>query len=135
MKPTKTNLSLIRNRINRSALRRGFFLIALTSFALSPTARAVTPLPDGGYANDNTAEGDGALFKLTTGVENTAVGFKALFSLTTGDYNTAVGSLALVNSKISGANTAIGYGALESTTGDGNTAVGADALTSNTTGR
>ena len=36
-------------------------------FALSPTARAVTPAPDGGYPNNNTAEGDNALFSLTTG--------------------------------------------------------------------
>ena len=30
-------------------------------------ARAVTPEPDGGYPGFNTAEGDNALFSLTTG--------------------------------------------------------------------
>ena len=118
MKPTKTKHSLIRNCINRSALRRGFFLIALTWFALSPTVRAVDPPPDGGYPNENTAEGDDALFNLTTGTGNTAIGFDALFSLTTGVDNTAIGSDALFSN----------------TTGDDNTATGAYALFSNTTG-
>src|SRR6476661_2044714 len=38
---------------------RGFLLIplALAWFALSPSARAVLPAPDGGYPSDNTAEG------------------------------------------------------------------------------
>jgi len=40
------------------------FLFAVTS---SPMARAVTPEPDGGYPGFNTAEGDNALFSLTTG--------------------------------------------------------------------
>jgi hypothetical protein len=41
--------------------RRGFLLlpiaIPLAWFALSPAARAVSPLPDGGYPGANTAEG------------------------------------------------------------------------------
>ena len=41
--------------------RRGFVLLALgLSLALLPTARAVDPPPDGGYANSNTAEGENA---------------------------------------------------------------------------
>ena len=64
-------------------------LIALTlgCFALSPTARAVDPPPDGGYPNQNTAEGEDALFSLTTGADNTAMGFDALDSNTTGSDN------------------------------------------------
>ena len=64
-------------------------LIALTlgCFALSPQARAVDPPPDGGYPNQNTAEGDDALFSLTTGADNTAMGFDALDSNTTGSDN------------------------------------------------
>jgi len=54
MKLTKTNPLLTRNCINCSALRRGFFLITLTWFALSPTVHAVTPAPDGGYPNART---------------------------------------------------------------------------------
>ena len=38
-------------------LQRGFLLIplVLACFALLPVALAVTPAPDGGYDNDNTA--------------------------------------------------------------------------------
>src|SRR2546423_15660246 len=75
-------------------LRRVLFLIPLmlACFALSPTGQAaggLHPPPDGGYAGGNTAEGDNALFSLTTGVGNTAMGFNALRSDTTGNYNTA----------------------------------------------
>ena len=45
---------------------------ALACLVFSPGARAVTPPPDGGYPNENTAEGDGALFNLTIGRSNTA---------------------------------------------------------------
>src|ERR1700740_880254 len=69
-------------------------LLAIASlfawFALSP-ARAVTPAPDGGYPGGNTAEGDSALFNLTTGRNNTALGFDALFNNTTGSRNIALG--------------------------------------------
>ena len=58
--------------------------LALVCFGLSPAARAVVPPPDGGYPGSNTAEGDNALFSLTTGTGNTAIGFDALFSNTTG---------------------------------------------------
>src|SRR5437870_4139158 len=92
----------IRNSISRPPLRhglprkqqlprtqamwiiRGFLLIplalALAWLALAPTARAVDPPPDGGYPNFNTAEGEDALFSLTTGISNTAIGFEALYS-------------------------------------------------------
>src|SRR5206468_11888919 len=64
-------------------------LIALTlgCFGLSPAARAVTPAPDGGYPKQNTAEGEDALFSLTTGTDDTAIGFDALDSNTTGSDN------------------------------------------------
>src|SRR5438093_6929132 len=76
---------------------RGFLLIplALAWFALSPTARAVDPAPDGGYPNENTAEGEDALFSLTGGEFNTAIGFNAVFSNTTGTYNTSTGDSAI----------------------------------------
>src|SRR5207237_4873031 len=103
--------------IGRSPLRYGFLLIplALAWFAISSTVRAVTPAPDGGYPNGNTAEGDNALQSLTTGSANTAIGFNALPSDTTGNFNTAIGKSAL----------------FENTTGGGNTATGVEALFGN----
>jgi len=88
-----TTLNL-RKSIGRSPLRLGFLLIpmVLVCFALSPAVRAVDPPPDGGYPNQNTAEGDDALFSLTTGTDNTAIGFDALYSHTAGFGCTAIGS-------------------------------------------
>ena len=61
-------------------------LIALTlgCFGLSPQARAVDPPPDGGYPTQNTAEGDDALFSLTTGADNTAMRLDSRERNTTG---------------------------------------------------
>src|SRR5437764_7680671 len=88
-----------RNLINQPTWWRVFFLFLLASlfFALSPTARAVTPAPDGGYGNGNTAEGDDALFSNTTGVSNTATGVGTLQSNLTGSDNTANGNAALAS--------------------------------------
>ena len=55
-------------------------ILALLCFALLPKAQAVVPPPDGGYPNFNTAEGQNALFSLTTGAGNTAVGWYSVFS-------------------------------------------------------
>ena len=66
--------------------------LAFAWFAFSPTAGAVSPPPDGGYPGANTAEGDFALFSLTTGSRNTAIGNSALLSNTTGSDNTAIGN-------------------------------------------
>jgi trimeric autotransporter adhesin len=107
----------------------------LACFALSPAARAVSPPPDGGYPGQNTAEGDSALFSLTSGTSNTAIGFDALFNNTTGDNNTAIGFEALLNDITGFQNTATGFGALaRNTTGSDNTANGVLALALNTTG-
>jgi Chaperone of endosialidase len=135
----KTATLVIRNSIHRPPSRLGFHLIplalALACFAFSPMARAVTPVPDGGYTNNNTAEGGGALKNLTTGTSNTAIGFDALFSNTTGTENTANGVNALFSNTTGEGNTATGAGALVfNTTGSGNTANGDIALFFNTTG-
>jgi Chaperone of endosialidase len=135
---SKTTTPLTIDSISRSPLRRGLFFIplALAWFALSPSAQAqLSPPPDGGYPNNNTAEGTDALFSLTTGPDNTAIGFDALFSNTTGDSNTATGSIALSSNTTGVRNTANGFAALNSnTTGERNTATGRAALTFNTTG-
>src|SRR5436190_2011768 len=98
----------LRNSIGRSPLRlglprvqptwiiRGFLLIplALACLALPLTARAVSPAPDGGYPNDNTADGYGALNVNTTSYGNVATGAGSLIKNTTGHLNIAVGPAA-----------------------------------------
>jgi endosialidase-like protein len=137
METKNMTIQHFRKSIDQSPLRLVFFPIALvlTCFALStPIALAVTPPPDGGYANLNTAEGDSALFSLTTGGDNTAVGFQALYSDTTGSLNTAVGRRALLTNN-GDENVAVGAAALKlNTTGSVNTACGRSTLNSNTTG-
>jgi len=114
---------------------------AITCFAALPGVQAVVPPPDGGYPGLNTAEGDKALFNLTTGSGNTAIGWFSLFSNTDGSFNTAVGAGTLLfnvgnASTFAGLeNTAVGAAALLfNTSGDSNTAVGVAALLNNTEG-
>ena len=147
MKSNNMTTRLLRSSPNEWPLRRGFLLLlltlALTCFALSPTARAQlpSPTPDGGYPGNNTAEGDGALSSVQinatagNGIDNTAIGFDALFSNTTGSSNTAIGFDALLSNTTGVGNTANGLNALKkNTTGGGNTANGVNALVDNTTG-
>ena len=109
--------------------------ILIVLMVFSQNAPAVSPPPDGGYPNGNTAEGQTALLNLTTGSYNTAVGFVALRADTTTNFNTAVGAGALF-ANTGDLNTATGAAALlRNTTGDGNTASGAFALFQNTIGR
>src|SRR3982751_4735375 len=100
--------------MKRLSITFGAILLGLGCFALSPTGWAVSPPPDGGYANFNTAEGQNALFSLTTGIWNTALGGYALWHDADGSYNTAVGTAALL------------FNVGDQTTGEGseNTALG-----------
>jgi Chaperone of endosialidase len=116
-------------------------IFMLGSFALPQRTQAVVPAPDGGYPRFNTAEGQNALFSLTTGQWNTALGAFTLRGDTDGSYNTAVGTATLfsnVGNQNTGSgieNTAVGAAALLlNTTGSNNTGVGADALLNNTQG-
>ena len=121
-------------RVQSIWIIRGLLLIplALAWFWFSPTARALNPPPDGDYFNENTAEGEHALFHLISGNGNTAIGFDALFSNTNGGFNTATGFSALSSNTTGGYNTANGTNALESnTTGFENTANGFEALLHN----
>src|SRR5882757_5685032 len=86
-------------------------LLVLVFFALSSTAQAVLPAPDGGYPGGNTAEGQNALFNLTSGTFNTAIGWLSLRSNIEGNFNTATGAGALLVNT-SDENTATGAGAL-----------------------
>src|SRR5947199_1111816 len=82
----------LKKSIDHSILRRALLLLPLALVCVLPAARAVTPAPDGGYSNNNTAEGTDALFSLTSGSYNTANGAMALHSLTSGNYNTGIGA-------------------------------------------
>ena len=133
------NSSIIdhKNLIDRLRLLPAFVLLVLACFALSPAPKAfgVSPPPDGGYAGNNTAEGDSALANLTSGTDNTAIGFGALFSNTSGSSNTAVGTSALDSNTTGTNDTATGFQALAvSKTGHDNTASGYHALAFTTTG-
>ncbi len=110
-------------------------MILFVSLACITTALAVDPPPDGGYPNQNTAEGDNALFHLTSGFGNTALGFSALYFNTYTNSNTAVGDYALFENSSGGSNTAVGEEALVfNTSAYYNTAIGYSALSSTTTG-
>ena len=127
----------LKKSIDYPALRRGLllFALALAYIAVSPATRAVTPAPDGGYPNENTAEGTNALFSVTSGDHNTATGFESLFSNTMGHANTATGHNTLGSNTTGSDNTATGGGVLASnTTASENTGTGHHALNANTTG-
>ena len=80
---------ILKNYLKRVMPSLSSVVFVLVWFAIAPLVRAVVPAPDGGYPGFNTAEGQNALFNLTTGVGNTAVGWFSLWSNTDGSYNTA----------------------------------------------
>src|SRR5438094_9296378 len=84
---------------NHRLLRKIFIFLACAVAALSilSPARAVSPPPDGGYSNFNTAEGDNALLNLTTGNNNTALSSNAILGNNAGSHNTATSSDGLHN--------------------------------------
>jgi hypothetical protein len=109
-------------------------LMGIVCIGLSPQMQALSPPPDGGYPNGNTAEGDSALSGLTDGFYNSAFGFLSLLSNGAASFNTGVGAGTLL-ANTANENTATGAGALLSNTiGEINTAHGAFALFSNTIG-
>ncbi len=109
-------------------------IATISCLVFCPIARAVVPPPDGGYANFTTAEGQNALFSLSSGAANTAVGWFSLKSVTAGSFNTGVGAGTLVLNT-EDANTATGTAALLlNTMGTQNTANGTATLVNNSTG-
>src|SRR5207248_4737533 len=127
-------------------------LSALVCFGLCQQVQSATDTPDpGSLPTSNTADGQGALGSLTTGLYNSAFGFLSVLSLSDANFdtgvgagallvdnggeNTAVGAGALLNNTIAGTNTAVGSFALfTNVDGASNTAVGDRALLNNTAG-
>src|SRR5437764_2017715 len=110
-------------------------LSALVCFGLCQQVQSATDTPDpgGSLPTSNTADGQGALGSLTTGLYNSAFGFLSVLPLSDGNFDTGVGAGALLVDN-GGENTAVGAGGLFSnTTGTSNTANGTFALFSNVT--
>ena len=130
MKNRQTNAVRISGIYFRRSYWRVLGAFALvTCFSFLQTICAVSPPPDGGYQNNNTAEGQDALFSLTSGFGNVAVGFDSLYYNTAGGDNTAIGSFALMFNQSGNDNTAVGYAALDNNkVGSNNTAAGEAAL-------
>ncbi len=111
-------------------------LSALVCFGLCQQVQSATDTPDpgGSLPTSNTADGQGALGSLTTGLYNSAFGFLSVLSLSDGNFDTGVGAGALLVDN-GGKNTAVGAGALFSNTDAGNnTAVGTFAMFTNSHG-
>src|SRR5438477_1225506 len=137
-KAQQEQIKFMNNRSNHTLNSKYLACVAIALASITwPQAEAVTPAPDRGYPNRNTAEGTDALFSwpsTTSDGENTAIGFDALLQDNSGTNNTATGSFALFSNTSGSFNTAIGFEGLQSnTTPYNNTAVGAVALGSNTT--
>ena len=76
----------------KTATPLSLVVLLLACFAPPQSAQAVSPPPDGGYPGFNTAEGQNALFSLTTATGNVAVGWASLYSDAEGNFNTAIGT-------------------------------------------
>src|SRR2546423_1355105 len=63
---------LVHSRLMKTTTRLYVSLVFLCLIAAAPKILAVSPPPDGGYPGGNTAEGQNALFSLTTGGEKKA---------------------------------------------------------------
>ena len=120
------------------SIKRKLILSIVIAFAgiysaLMPMVQAIVPPPDGGYPGNNTAEGQNALFSLTTGRFNTAVGSLALEANNQFE-NTATGYVALNQVRKGSESVANGYRALAllgKSSSDfpfGNAAMGFEAL-------
>jgi Chaperone of endosialidase len=114
------------SKYRRTVLNKTF-VVMMTGLFSFVSSEAGTPLPGGGNANGNTAEGTQALSSNTTGNANTAIGVGALYKNTTGTGNTATGMAALGTNTTGFSNTAIGTRALLIATGNYNVALGDSA--------
>ena len=109
--------------VNGISVGRGAGAVSTNTAVGASALAAVT----GGY---NTALGQTAGSKITSGTENTAIGVGVMSNgaAVTSDYNTGVGTSALYNLTSGSSNTALGKSALEkNTSASNNTAVGYQA--------
>src|SRR5438552_19029624 len=118
-------------------IRKMIFTTALSAFVcfgLCQQVQSATDTPDpGAKPVSNTADGQGALGSLTTGLYNSAFGFLSVLSLSDANFDTGIGAGALLLDN-GGENTAGGAGGLFSnTTASDNTALRAFALLTRTT--
>jgi hypothetical protein len=93
----------MKKRPEENAMKRMSILIFAAVFAWfglyrAPNTFGVVPPPDGGYPNFTTAEGENALFNLTTDMNNATVGSSSLKSSTIGSFNTAIAVGTLLSS-------------------------------------
>src|SRR5436309_4937424 len=113
----------------------GTVLSALVCIGRCQQVQSATDTPDpGSVPTSNTADGQGALGSLTTGLYNSAFGFLSVLSLSDANFDTGVGAAALLVDN-GGTNTAVSAGALlNNSDGADNNAVGAFALFNNVSG-
>jgi uncharacterized coiled-coil protein SlyX len=115
--------------------RNVIFAAILSGLACFPLVIKAQAAPETALPGLNTADGDHALFSITTGTANTAVGWRSLSSDSTGSFNTGLGAGALALNTTEDSNTAVGTAALLLNTGGiSNTAVGRTAMLNNSTG-
>jgi hypothetical protein len=115
--------------------RNVIFAVILSAAACFPLVIKAQAAPEAALPGLNTADGDRALFNITTGTANTAVGWRSLTSDTTGSFNTGLGAGTLALNTTEDSNTAVGTAALLLNTGGiSNTAVGRTAMLNNSTG-
>lgn len=123
------------NSVNLFRCRLFIAVPMLVCFALCQQLQSAPNTPDPGpLPPTNTADGQGALQGLTTGIYNSAFGIFALLSNGEANFNTGLGAGTLL-ANTANENTATGAGGLLSNTiGTQNTGNGAFALFSNIEG-
>jgi uncharacterized coiled-coil protein SlyX len=115
--------------------RNVIFAAILSGLVCFPLLLKAQADPQAALPGLNTADGDHALFSITSGTANTAVGWHSLSSNTAGSFNTGLGAGALALNTVEDSNTAVGTAALLlNTGGTSNTAVGRTAMLNNSTG-
>ena len=136
MRPGKSEKAKKMKEQTKSMKNRNvIFATILSGMVCFPLLLKAQTGPQAALPGLNTADGDHALFSITSGTANTAVGWRSLTSNTEGSFNTGLGAGALALNTTEDSNTAVGTAALLLNTGGiSNTAVGRTAMLNNSTG-